>query len=123
MTRIFTDTCANLPLELVQKYKLTVLPFSYTVGDQEFTPEDSTEFNGKAFYDAMRSGADVKTAMIPLGTFMDGFRAALEAGDDVLYIGMSGGVSGTNQAAMLAANELTDDFPKQQIAVIDTYAA
>lgn len=123
MTRIFTDTSANLPLELVQKYKLTVLPFSYTVGDQEFTPEDSAVFDGKAFYDAMRSGADVKTAMIPLGTFMDGFRAALEAGDDVLYIGMSGGVSGTNQAAMLAANELTEDFPKQQIAVIDTYAA
>ena len=89
-----------------------MLPFSYTVGDQEFTPEDSAEFNGKAFYDAMRSGADVKTAMIPLGTFMDGFRAALEAGDDVLYIGMSGGVSGTNQAAMLAANELTEDFPE-----------
>ena len=61
--------------------------------------------------------------MIPLGTFMDGFRAALEAGDDVLYIGMSGGISGTNQAAMLSANELTEDFPKQQIAVIDTYAA
>lgn len=123
MTRIFTDTSANLPLELVQKYKLTVLPFSYTVGDQEFTPEDSAEFDGKAFYDAMRSGADVKTAMIPLGTFMDGFRAALEAGDDVLYVGMSGGISGTAQAAAIAAGELTERYPERRIVTIDTYAA
>ncbi len=123
MTRLFTDTSANLPIELVQKYNLTVLPFSYTVGGKEFTPDDSSDFDGKGFYDAMRNGADVKTAMIPLGLFIDQFRAALDNGDDVLYIGMSGGISGTSQAAMLAANELTEDYPKQQIAVIDTFAA
>ena len=31
MIKIFTDTSANLPVSLTDKYNITVLPFSYTV--------------------------------------------------------------------------------------------
>lgn len=123
MIRLFTDTSANLSAELVRRHALTVVPFSYTVDGKEIPYDPCADFDGKHFYDAMRAGAHVQTAMIGIGTFLDAFRPALENGDDVLYISMSGGISGTCHAATLAAAELKNDFPARHIAVIDTYAA
>lgn len=123
MIRLFTDTSANLSAQTVRALGLTVIPFSYSVGGEEAPITDPDAFDGKAFYDAMRSGATVKTAMIGIGVFLDAFRTVLEAGDDVLYIAMSGGISGTCQAAMLAAEELRAEFPARQLAVFDTLAA
>ena len=36
---------------------------------------------------------------------------------------MSGGISGTAQAAVIAAGELTEKYPARKIVTIDTYAA
>ncbi len=36
---------------------------------------------------------------------------------------MSGGISGTAQAAVIAAGELTEKYPARRIVTIDTYAA
>lgn len=123
MLQLFTDTSANLPVALTKQHHITVVPFSYTVDGKETDYPDDVDFDGAAFYGAMRRGAVVKTSMVNPDLMENYFERALSQGDDVLYVGMSGGISGTNQSAMLAANELTEDFPKQQIAVIDTYAA
>lgn len=123
MIRIFTDTSANLPFAATQEKNITVVPFSYTVdGVQTEYPTD-TEFDGKAFYGAMIDGALVKTSMVGVGTFLDAFAPALQAGDDVLYIGMSGGISGTANAAAAAVRELQGKYPSSRMAAIDTYAA
>ena len=96
MTQLFTDTSANLPVEIIDEYGIEVVPFSYTIDGDEYIPE--REFDGKAFYAAMRAGSEVKTSMVNAGTFIERFKAALDAGKDVLYIGMSGGISGTANA-------------------------
>ena len=71
----------------------------------------------------MRSGTSVTTAMINIAGFLEPLREALAAGDDAIYIGMSGGISGTAQAAVIAAGELTEKYPARRIVTIDTYAA
>lgn len=123
MTRLFTDTSANLSADVIQRYHLNPLHFTYTIDGVEAEQDIDKDFDGKAFYDAMRNGAVVSTAMIGFGTFLDAFRSVLEAGDDVLYIAMSGGISGTCHAAALAAKELKEEFPDRQVIVIDTFAA
>ena len=82
-----------------------------------------TEFDGKAFFDAMLRGAMVKTSMVSVGAFLEQFEQALQAGNDVLYIGMSGGVSGTANSAAIAVSELREKYPERKIAAVDTYAA
>ena len=84
MIRLFTDTSANLPAALIQKHDISVVPFSYTVDGEEKFPASSDDFDGGAFYTAMREGTEVKTSMVNTATFEDAFRPALEAGDDVL---------------------------------------
>ena len=120
MTQLFTDTSANLPVEIIDEYGIEVVPFSYTIDGVEYIPE--REFDGKAFYAAMRAGSEVKTSMVNAGTFIERFKTALDSGKDVLYIGMSGGISGTANAALMAKQELDED-PDRKIVVIDTLAA
>ena len=121
MTQLFTDTSANLPVEIIDEYGIEVVPFSYTIDGVEYIPE--REFDGKAFYAAMRTGSEVKTSMVNAGTFIERFKTALDAGKDVLYIGMSGGISGTANAALMAKQELDEEYPDRKIVVIDTLAA
>lgn len=121
MTQLFTDTSANLPVEIIDEYGIEVVPFSYTIDGVEYIPE--REFDGKAFYAAMRAGSEIKTSMVNAGTFIERFKAALDAGKDVLYIGMSGGISGTANAALMAKQELDEEYPDRKIVVIDTLAA
>ena len=121
MTQLFTDTSANLPVEIIDEYGIEVVPFSYTIDGVEYIPE--REFDGKAFYAAMRAGSEVKTSMVNAGTFIERFKTALDAGKDVLYIGRSGGISGTANAALMAKQELDEEYPDRKIVVIDTLAA
>ena len=64
MTKLYTDTSANLPLALLREYDIAVIPFSYTVNGMAEDYNEETDFDGKAFYDAMRRGAEVKTSMV-----------------------------------------------------------
>lgn len=123
MTKLYTDTSANLPLALLREYDIAVIPFSYTVNGMAEDYNEETDFDGKAFYDAMRRGAEVKTSMVNPATAAAFFERALAQGDDVLYVGMSGGISGTAHAAALAAEELREKYPHAKIMTIDTYAA
>lgn len=57
MLQLFTDTSANLPVALTKQHHITVVPFSYTVDGKETDYPDDVDFDGAAFYGAMRRGA------------------------------------------------------------------
>ena len=123
MIKLFTDTSANLPVSIIREYGIEVVPFSYTINGKEVPYSAEKDFNGKAFYEAMRAGAEVKTSMINVSDFMAAFEQWIAKGDAVIYVGMSGGISGTAHSAKLAAEELLEKYPAAKIAAIDTYAA
>ena len=125
MYTIYTDTCANLPAGIIAQYGIQVIPLHYTLNGKTYpSPDDGDEsMDGKKYYDAMRKGGSVKTSMINASAFGSAFQRSLSAGMDVLYIGISSGISGTHQAALAAADELLKQYPDRKIAVIDTRAA
>ncbi len=123
MIQLFTDTSANLPAKLTQENGIKVIPFQYFINGKQISYSEKTDFNGKEFYDAMRAGADVKTSMINMAEFTESFEESLIKGDDVIYVGMSGGISGTANAAAVVAEELSQKYPQRKIAAIDTCAA
>ena len=123
MIQIFTDTSAKSARPHTFEVFLRVIPLHYSINGVQADQDPTIDFDGKTYYDAMRNGAPVSTAMINLAAFLEPLHAALAAGDDVIYIGMSGGISGTAHAAAMAVQELQEEFPERKIAVIDTYAA
>ncbi len=123
MIKLFTDTSSNFSTEMVEKYNVTVIPFSYTIDGEPQYYKCFADFDNKDFYAKMRAGAAIKTAMINVVTYIIPFEEALKAGDDVIYIGMSGAVSGSANAADIAAKELTDSYPDRRIIAINSLGA
>ena len=121
MVRIMTDNAANLPPELREQYNIWELRLTYTVDGRLI--DGSAPFDGHDFYEAMRRGAEVKTSMISPAAARDAIEPALAAGDDVLFLGISGGVSGTCWGVGLIAQELTAEYPGRRVQVLDTRGA
>ena len=123
MYQVITDTSANLPTDLVQKESITVIPFQYYVNGVERTCLDTVAFDGVSFYNAMRNGADVTTSQINPQHYIDAMRPILLQGDDVLFVGMSSGISGSFHCAELAAEELKLQYPGRKVRLVDTIGA
>lgn len=114
MFEIIVDSAANIPADLVKKFKIKVLSFVNLVNGKEVTcfnpdlSEEEERQKGKEYYDAIRSGAEVKTGLISSGIFEDTFREILEQDKDILYFSLSKNISGNYNSARIAAEELMD---------------
>ena len=123
MFRIVTDTSSNLPTAYLQAENITVIPFTFHTESGEQSCMDTASFDAKAFYTAMRNGEKVTTSQIPPQRFVDNIRPMLENGDDVLFVSMSSGISGSYASSKIAANQLAEEFPERKILTVDTYSA
>ena len=116
MFQVFVDSAANLPAVTAKKYDIHVVSFVNLVNGKElvcFDPDLSPEeelAKGKEYYNAMRTGCEIKTGLISTANFADAFRTALEADQDVIYLSLSKNISGTYNSARLAAEELLEEY-------------
>ena len=120
---IYVDSGANIPNDIRIARDIRVISFNYIVDGVErpcFTEDMPFEETAKAFYDAMRAGAEAKTSLLPAEVFEDALRPALEDGRDVLLFTISSGVSGTYAQAQEAGRRLAEQFPARKIFVLDS---
>ena len=118
---IFTDSSADLPKEIIEKYQLKVMQLEVTIDDKE--PVLNKDVDIKSFYDQLRAGANAKTAAVTLGYFEEHMRACLESGKDILYVGFSSGLSATYNNGVMMIRELETEFPERKIYYTDTLCA
>lgn len=130
MFEIIVDSAANIPADLVKKFKIKVLSFVNLVNGKEVTcfdpdlSEEEERQKGKEYYDAIRSGAEVKTGLISSGIFEDTFREILEQDKNILYFSLSKNISGNYNSARIAAEELMDSGEySHKIRLIDSLNA
>ncbi len=116
---VFADGSANLPQEMLEGIDL--LPCEYTVdGVAQTYWGDVDHFDGHAFYEALRKGTVVRTSLLNTQLFLSRFGPVLTQGRDVIYISMSSGISGTYNAATIAARELMDLYPGRFVHIVDS---
>ncbi len=116
---VFADGSANLPQSMLEG--ISLLPCEYTVnGKPQVYSGDVDHFDGRAFYDALRKGTVVRTSLLNTQLFLTNFTPLLEKGKDIIYISMSSGISGTFNAAMIAARELMEEFPQRFVHIVDS---
>ncbi|MGN0382720.1 MAG: DegV family protein [Eubacterium sp.] len=126
MFEIFTDSASNLTLELMEKYDIHVISYTCFVDNEEFICFEKDRDNdkiSKQFYDAMRDGSDVRTSLINTDVFINAFRPYMQEGKDVLFVGISSGISGTVQSAKIAAEMLKEEFSDRKCIVVDSVSA
>jgi len=121
---VFTDGCSNLPGSILSRKQIRTLPFTYTInGEQIVYNGDIESFDAHAHYELLRAGELIQTSLANSQQFVDHFRPVLEEGLDVVYIGMSSGISGTYQASTIAATELMEEFPQRRVRTVDSLGA
>ena len=120
---IITDTSANLPEAFLREEEIHTVAFPYTTLGRERSGVRPEDFDGEQFYSAMRMGMGVRTSLISPQRYGESFRALLRDGRDLLYIGMSSGISNSMHCATLAASELAGEFPGQRIYAVDSLGA
>ena len=121
---IVTDSSSNLTEEIIDRFDLSVLPLTFMVDGEEYRSYLKGEKTDLAqFYTMMREGKVITTSLPNLQESRETIEALLKAGDDVLYLGFSSGLSGTYQAIELLLSELAGLYPERTVASVDTLAA
>ena len=116
---VFADGSANLPKEMLDGIDL--LPNDYTVdGVAQTYWGDVDHFDGHAFYEGLRNGKQVKTSLLNTQLFLSRFAPILTQGRDIIYISMSSGISGTYNAARIAADELMELYSGRFVHIVDS---
>lgn len=119
---LVTDSCSDLPAALADAVGVEVVPFLYVLGGREFTDDFGRSQSRAEFYDAMRAGNHPTTA-VPRQALLDSFRGHAAAGEPLMYLSLSSGLSGTYDTACSVRDEVLAEFPGAEIRVLDTKAA
>ncbi len=122
--RIITDSSCDLTQEMASALELTVAPLSVNYKGQEHPNYlDGRSLNIKEFYDGLRSGELTSTTAANPSLWASFMEPVLQAGEDVLVLAFSSGLSTTYNAACMAAEELREQYPQRMICVVDTLCA
>ena len=119
---IITDAAADIPYEIIEQgFGVTVIPMAIQMKDDIFYHyPDFRDMTPADFYPKMRMGALPTTKPITKESYTEAFEKIIEAGKDVIYIGISGGLSESIRIAEEAAGELMEKYPSAKISVIDS---
>ena len=102
--KIISDSTADLPKELIEKYDIQVLPLTVTLGENNF--KDGTEISNQdifKFYDETKGLP--KTSAVSVIEYTEAFTSWVEKGYDVVHFTISSTMSACFQNATIAAVE------------------
>lgn len=119
--RIITDTCCDFPADMYQELDLIQIPLSVTYQGQ--TIKEYPESFLKEMFDGLRNGESAQTSAANPQDWETAIEPCLQAGEDVLVMAFSSGLSTTYQSAVIAANDLQERYPQRSIYVVDTRCA
>jgi DegV family protein with EDD domain len=115
--RVVTDSACDLPDDLIERYGIEVVPLTIRFGGEELV--DRKELSTDEFWRRL-ADSDVlpETSAPSAGAFEDAFRRlAADGASAIVCINLSSKLSGTMQAAQVAARAVEGECP---VVVIDS---
>jgi DegV family protein with EDD domain len=121
---VVTDSTVYLAPGVAEQNDVTVVPLYVVFGGDRTVPEtDITDYD--AFFDELRSAESLPTTSQPsVGDFRAAYEPLLAEGREIVSVHISGGLSGTPDAARQAKEALERESKGgERIEVIDTTTA
>ena len=104
MIRIIADSACDLCLEAAKDLNVEIIPLNVKIG--ETTYRDRYDLEPEQFYEMLSNAKELpKTSMINPFEWETIFKKVNDAGDEAVVITMSSALSGTYQAANIAADD------------------
>lgn len=119
---IYTDETSDLPEKYYKELNIKVLNLSFNIDERHYTNEGDDTLTIEEFYTALRAGKKVSTSQINPDKFEKAFEEELKKGNNVVFIAISSGLSGTYNNAVTAANNLNPKY-EAKIYPIDSLGA
>lgn len=116
------STC-DLSPEMVEKRNLHYLSFHYELDGIPYLDDLGQSVDYHKFYQAMSDGAMTRTSQPNVEDYKKYFKPFLDKGLDILHLCLSSGISGAANSAVVAMNELSEEYPDRKIYVEDSFAA
>lgn len=120
---VITDSTANLKKSFLSLNGIKVIEMPYFINGKEYTCTELESFDDSDYYGKIRQGTLVNTSQINPQQIEDVFECELKAGKDLIFIGLSSGVSGSFKSAQIAKSELEEKYPNRKILLIDSLGA
>lgn len=113
--KIITDSTADLPKEIYDKYSIEVLPVLINFNEKSYL--DGVEITSNEVFEKIEKENTLPTTgqVIP-SRFIETYKKYLDEGYKIISIHMSSAMSGTYQSACIAKNTLESD----NIIVVDS---
>ncbi|MCD7715978.1 MAG: DegV family protein [Lachnospiraceae bacterium] len=121
---IFVDMSLDIDVKIAERYGIRFVPMEYMLGGETFRatgPESDERMHN--FYESMRQNIPTKTSQITPYQYEETFGPAVKEGKAILYIALSSGLSKTYESALLAVDNMKDEYENVQIEVIDSLSA
>lgn len=116
-------SAADLSELWLKKRDIKFIAFTYELGGKEYKDDFGYSVPPHELYQRMLAGEESKTSQINVSVYYDHFKKILESGKALIHVVLSSGISGTYNSAVLAANDLKEEYPNRNIYVVDSLAA
>lgn len=121
---LLTDSSADLSAEMVRELDVQVLPLTFTLNETNYCNyPDNRDMDPHLFYEKLRAGEVATTSAVNVAQYTDVLEPLLQAGQDVLVLAFSSGLSATYQSSRLAVEELLEKYPGRRLYTVDTLCA
>ncbi|HBF38946.1 MAG TPA: hypothetical protein DDW50_16710 [Firmicutes bacterium] len=114
MIQIFTDTTSSMTLEDYQKYDIHPIPIIINQG--EISKRELFDLKYAEFFKNQRAGLRYTTSQPSPFSYLEAFKPVIEAGDEIICLIFSSGISGTYNTVCTTAQMLETD----KISVYDS---
>ena len=121
---ILTDSSADLSASMVQQLDVQVLPLSFVLDGHTYHDHpDNRDMDPHLFYERLRSGDMATTSAVNVAQYTEALEPLLQAGQDVLILAFSSGLSTTYNSSLIAVKELQAKYPDRKLFTVDTLCA
>ena len=121
MLTLYTDTDCDITSALAKEFGYKFIPMPYAVDGKLVTPYvDWQEFDSRAFYNMLRAGTIPTTSAISEAVYINHFEPEFAAGNDILYVHFSSGLSNTFENMEKALATLHAKYPERKFYTVDT---
>ena len=123
MYKLVTDSCCDLPYQLLEAGNVDFISMEVTLEGQTFEDDLGRTFPQERLYEKLKNGVLPATSQINIGRYAAFFRTYVSQNIPVLYLCFSSGMSGSYNSALQAVDLVKEEFPEADIYVLDTLAA
>ncbi len=111
---VVTDTNSGITPEFAKEIGVTVVPMPFLIDGEEYF--ENINLTQEKFYKKIMGDSDVSTSQPNITSVMDTWRDLLKTHDEIVYIPMSSGLSGSCETAMNFAKEFNG-----KVEVVDNH--